>query len=180
MLIMKKHNREDVLRQKILHFIRVLGVLREQAPCGLPISISAAHALMYLKNEGKGVVSSQQELQQALDLDKSNVARLCLAMQKQGLILQRSVKADRRYRQVFLTKKGDLMAQKISLASRVRMKRILSHLPKNQFKSILRTFDVMAEAIEIVNENKDATRKRRVGIKRRTTPANKFKKKKSK
>ncbi|MFI5120293.1 MAG: MarR family winged helix-turn-helix transcriptional regulator, partial [Thermoanaerobaculia bacterium] len=88
------------LRLLIQTFIRSSGLLAgDQTPCGHPVAVSHAHALMVLlETARKARPVTQRELGQALGIDKSNVARLCRRMESAGHLVQSRSKDDGRAR----------------------------------------------------------------------------------
>ncbi|MBI1820093.1 MAG: MarR family transcriptional regulator [Nitrospirae bacterium] len=148
---MTEESIELILREKIQRFIRVFGLLRNQTPCGKPISVSAAHALMSLKTAGREGPLSQGDIQKTLALDKSNVTRLCRALEEDGYILQRQSEDDRRVHQVSLTKKGYRLADSLLKASRGRFSEILEQISKDELLQIFHSLDVLSNAIHEAN-----------------------------
>jgi DNA-binding MarR family transcriptional regulator len=71
---------------------RRFGALSADAtPCGKPLSMAHAHALMVLLTRGE---LSQQELGAELCIDKSNVARLCARMVDAEHVVQQQSETD--------------------------------------------------------------------------------------
>jgi DNA-binding MarR family transcriptional regulator len=62
---------------------RSFGLLvSNQTPCGHPISVSHAHAIVVLYEQRRTkAMMSQADLGKVLGIDKSNVARLCSKME---------------------------------------------------------------------------------------------------
>lgn len=144
-----------ILRAKIQDFVRAFGLLRGQTPCGKPISISMAHALMYLRTSGENGSQSQSVLQKALSLDKSNVARLCAALEEENFVTQRQSPEDRRVRVVSLKKKGERLADSLLTASQRRFQKILAHIPRGQQMQVLSSLDLLTNAIRQANSEPD-------------------------
>jgi len=72
----------EELRLVTQRFFRRFGAFAGDAtPCGKPITMVHAHALMILSAQG---VLSQQQLGLELCIDKSNVTRLCAKMVEAG------------------------------------------------------------------------------------------------
>lgn len=140
-----------ILRQKIQGFVRAFGLLRNQTPCGKPISISMAHALMFLRNSVRDGAVSQSDLQKNLFLDKSNITRLCISLEDEGFISQRPSKEDRRVRQIFLTKKGERLADSLLTASQRRFQEILASIPKARQAQIFSSLDLLTNAVQKAN-----------------------------
>src|SRR4051812_42168008 len=101
-------NEVETLRNLVQTFVREFGLLAaDETPCGHPIPLSYAHALMILlKARGDVAAISQAQLGDALGIDKSNVARLCSRMEEAGHAEQRRAPDDGRSRLIELTEKG--------------------------------------------------------------------------
>src|ERR1039457_1643788 len=93
------------LRRLIQTFIRSIGLLAgDQTPCGQPLAVSHAHALMVLLEATREDNRlTQRELGQVLGIDKSNVARLCRRMESAGHVVQSRSADDGRARLLSLT-----------------------------------------------------------------------------
>ena len=143
---------ELVLQAHIQHFVRSLGLLRGQAPVDKRISISAAHALMFIRTRGKDQQTLQADLLKSLNLDKSNITRLCMSLEKDGFVLQHQSKNDRRARQIFLTKKGERLADSLLNASQQRFSKILQQIPKNKHSLVFKSLNLLTNAILAVNK----------------------------
>ena len=142
---------EILLRQKIQEFVRAFGLLRNQTPCGKPISISMAHALMHLRGASEKGPVSQSTLQKSLSLDKSNVTRLCMALEEDGFVIQRPSKEDGRVRVVSLTAKGERLADSLLNASQKRFGEILTRIPKSKHAQVFHALDTLTHAIHEAN-----------------------------
>jgi DNA-binding MarR family transcriptional regulator len=151
---MAKNSPELVLRNHIQQFVRAFGLLRNQTPCGKPISISEAHALMFLKTWDNDNLCSQADLLKSLALDKSNVARLCMSLEDDGFIVQAQSQKDRRVRQLSLTKKGERLADSLLAASQERFGKILDHIPMSHHSQIFRSLDLLTQGIHAANLRK--------------------------
>lgn len=151
---MSEKSPELILREQIQNFVRAFGLLKSQTPCGKPVSISAAHALMFLRSRGKDHLTSQADLLKALNLDKSNVTRLCMSLEKDGFILQRQPENDRRVRQISLTKKGERMADSLLAASQRRFSEILHQIPKSRHSQIFKCLGLLTNAIHATNSKR--------------------------
>lgn len=108
-------------------FRRFGALAMEATPCGKPLPIAHAHALMVLLARGD---ATQQELGRELGIDKSNVARLCARMVEAGHVSQRQDDDDGRSRRVSLTTRGERLAREVDEASKARFGAILTALPK--------------------------------------------------
>jgi DNA-binding MarR family transcriptional regulator len=132
-------------RTLVQTFVRQFGLLLgDQTPCGQPLSVSHAHALMLLLSVGE---MSQSQLGEQLGIDKSNVARLCARMQKLGHVAQSRAPEDGRSRLVNLTPAGRTLARRVQRASRARFRALLAEIPSNRRKVVLSGLTALDEAL---------------------------------
>jgi len=135
----------ETLRNLIHTFIRRFGLLDEaRTPCGLPIAVSDAHALMELLHN-PGI--EQVELAKRLGLSKSAVSRLLLRLENRGLVQRAISKEDRRAHDLRLSDKGERMASRINRESLARFETILSGLPDGKSASLLECLPHLIQAI---------------------------------
>jgi len=117
----------DALRRVTQRLFRRFGALAaDSTPCGTPLSMAHAHALMILLARGE---LSQQDLGVELCIDKSNVARLCAKMVEARHAKQGASEEDGRSRRVSLTTRGERLAKEVDVASRARFGALLTALP---------------------------------------------------
>jgi DNA-binding MarR family transcriptional regulator len=136
----------DQLRTLVQRLFRQFGTLGTDAtPCGKPLSIAHAHALMTLLGRGE---LSQQELGAELCIDKSNVARLCSKMVDEGHAVQTAAVEDRRSRLVSLTTAGKRLAREVEVASRQRFATLLSGMKAAQQEQVLQGLRQLVAAID--------------------------------
>jgi len=136
------------LRQLIHTFIRRFGLLDQaQTPCGMPLPVSHAHALMEVLH-APGL--TQNELAARLGLSKSNVSRLVASLVAAGSAQrQRDGKDGRAYR-IVLTPKGRRTAEELDQRSLTRFGDLLARVPMSRRGSITRALALLAEAVERV------------------------------
>lgn len=126
--------------------IRRFGALAaDSTPCGKPLAIGHAHALMILESQGE---LTQQRLGQHLGIDKSNVARLCARMVEEGHIAQAVSEQDARSRILSLTPKGRKLAGEVGVASKERFSKVLAAIPRAQRASIVQALEQLVVAID--------------------------------
>lgn len=134
------------LRRLLQRLFRRFGALATDAtPCGQPLSIAHAHALMILLGRGE---LSQQELGRELCIDKSNVARLCTKMATAGHAMQRMAEGDGRSRRVSLTARGTRLARETQVASTGRFGELLRALPAETRPAVLESLRHLLTAVE--------------------------------
>jgi DNA-binding MarR family transcriptional regulator len=144
---MQRDGREvDELRRLVQRLFRRFGALASDAtPCGMPLSIPHAHALMLLRGGG---VLSQRELGRELCIDKSNVARLCAKMASDGHVTQRAADTDGRSRLVSLTAKGERIAREVESASAARFGALLRGVPEEARPGVLTALRHLLASVE--------------------------------
>lgn len=136
----------DELRRLMQSLFRRFGALAtESTPCGKPLSMAHAHALMVLLSKGE---LSQQDLGAELRIDKSNVARLCARMVEAGHVIQHQSKDDGRSRRVSLTPRGERLAHEVEQASSSRFSSLLSAVPATSRKQVLSALAVLVAAVD--------------------------------
>lgn len=138
------------LRSHIHRFVRSFGLLAsETTPCGHPLPIRYAHALMILDGAcGGDEAPTMGDLAGKLGIDKSNVTRLCGRMQADGHLRIRRCERDGRVRRLHLTAKGRRLAQQVDRSSRRRFERILFHVPEGLRGEVLRGLGTLGDAID--------------------------------
>lgn len=83
-------------------------------PCGTTLTIPHAWALLELRaSPGLSVL----ELADRLNIDASNVSRLCVRMESSGELRRETCPRDRRAKRLKLTAKGRKVAQRVDAAS---------------------------------------------------------------
>lgn len=148
----------DALRLLMQRIVRRFGALAAEAtPCGKPIPIAHAHALMVLLARGE---LSQRELGRELGIDKSNVARLCARMVDAGHVSQRQDDADGRSRRVVLTSRGERLAREVDEASKARFGSILDALPASSRAPVIDALRQLVAGIEASSPTTDGERNR--------------------
>jgi DNA-binding MarR family transcriptional regulator len=100
------------------------GALDEASrPCGVPLSLPHAHALLEL--QAHQAPMSVSELATRLRIDRTNVSRLCQRMEEQGELLRGMDREDGRVRTLRLTAQGEEAAARVDL-SEERVEQILA------------------------------------------------------
>lgn len=140
----------DQLRRLVQQLVRRFGaVAADRTPCGKPMSIAQAHALMILRTGGE---LSQQELAAELCIDKSNVARLCAKLVEEGHAVQRACERDGRSRRVSLTLRGQRLAREVEASSHARFRALLGELPAPRRTSVIATLQILVGALEALGD----------------------------
>jgi DNA-binding MarR family transcriptional regulator len=135
----------DQLRRAMQQLFRRFGALATDAtPCGQPLSMAHAHALMVLAARGE---LTQQALGAELGVDKSNVARLCARLTAAGHVTQRRGEADGRQRLIALTARGAQLAARVDVASRTRFESLLAALPASRRRAVIDGLELLVAAL---------------------------------
>jgi DNA-binding MarR family transcriptional regulator len=115
----------------------------------MALSPSHAHALMALLDRARRAeASTQQDLVKILEVDKSNITRLCAKMVEAGHLVQQPSLTDGRAWLVSLTTKGRHLAERVEGASRARFDRVLAALPSEAARAtVLRSVDLLNAAL---------------------------------
>lgn len=136
----------DELRRLMQRVFRRFGALAtDQTPCGKPLSVAHAHALMALLSKGE---ASQRELGAELSIDKSNVARLCAKMVEAGHVTQRAAEDDGRSRRVSLTARGRRLAKEVEAASGDRFRALLVAVPAGKRVQVIEALQQLVTALD--------------------------------
>jgi DNA-binding MarR family transcriptional regulator len=142
------------LRAGVRQFVKAFGLLStDRTPCGTPISLSCAYALVHLLEAGRiAGAPTQRELARTLHVDKSTVARLCAKMERDGLVLQRRDEHDARVRRLSLTARGRRLAERVETASHARHTELLAAVPVSARASLLRGLETLSAAASTLAE----------------------------
>ncbi len=133
------------LRGAFQRLIRRSGLLDlSRTPCGQPVAVSHAHALMELM---RCPGMTQGELACTLGLSKSALSRLAAALERRGWIQRRSDDEDRRIRRLTLTARGREVAGRVDQASLVRFAAILEGIPPETREQVLEVLELLRQAI---------------------------------
>ena len=134
------------LRSLVQTFVRRFGLLlSDQTPCGQPVSVSYAHALMLLREAQRPL--RQSELGESLGIDKSNVTRLCSQLEAKGHAAQARAPEDGRGRVISLTERGQSLAQGIEHSSKRRFRQLLERVPQSRRKAVLAGLSALDDAL---------------------------------
>jgi len=136
----------EELRRLMQRMFRRFGALAtDQAPCGKPLSVAHAHALMVLLSRGE---ATQRELGADLSIDKSNVARLCAKMVEAGHAIQRADEDDGRSRRVSLTARGRRLARGVEASSGDRFSALLEAVPASERAQVIESLQHLVTALD--------------------------------
>jgi DNA-binding MarR family transcriptional regulator len=141
----------EQLAADFVRFIHAFGVLRsDTTPCGLPMSVSTAHALCELAT---GPQINQRDLASRLGLTTSTVSRLVdQLVEKQWA--ERSVDpqcSDSRIRLVALTPAGDRVAEQVLAARAARFSRLLDGVPNDKHDTVIEALQLLKAATDALD-----------------------------
>lgn len=133
------------LQQRLVRFVRAFGLHQpDQTPCGEPIPVSEAHALMELAQvESLG----QLELAGRLGLTKSTVSRLVGKLLERGWVDRAQDHADARAVRLRLTGAGRAAAGELDDARAAKFAALLAAIPEGERDTVLRSLDILTEAL---------------------------------
>ena len=101
------------LLESVMAFVRSFGLHKpDQTPCGQPVAVAEAHALMDLAAFGS---MRQGELAAGLQLEKSTVSRLVRQMEAHGWIQRNSDRHDGRAVLIRLARGNSKRGNELSL-----------------------------------------------------------------
>jgi len=132
------------LMESVVSFVRSFGLHKpEQTPCGQPVTVAEAHALMGLAAFGP---MRQGELACRLQLEKSTVSRLVRQMEAVGRIQRRCDRQDGRAILIRLTRQGRETATQIAQARQEKFARILSAIPEGKRSMVVEAISILEGA----------------------------------
>jgi DNA-binding MarR family transcriptional regulator len=143
------------LRGRIKTFLQRFGLNQNhQTPCGQPLSVPHAHALMRLleaKRDDDGGLRIS-ELGVELKIDKSNVSRLCARMEEEGHVERRPCPEDGRAKRLWLTDEGREVAEQVDEASLERFSKLLGALEEEGSpEELLDSLTMLNDALKHLN-----------------------------
>ena len=125
--------------------IRGLGLHRpDQTPCGQPVAVAEAHALLELSRE-PGL--SQKGLAARLRLEKSTVSRIVTLLERRGWVDRRRDSVDTRIVRVHLTRDGHEAAANLAAARQAKFAKIFGAIPASERGAVLHVLHTLTEVI---------------------------------
>ena len=142
----KSASKSKELAAAMVALVRSFGLHRpDETPCGEPVPVAGAHALMDLAAEGP---LNHGELAARLRLEKSTVSRLVRPLEKRKWIKRTSAAYDRRVIHIQLTPSGHAAAQRLADARHSKFDDLLAALPKAKRASILEAMSILVRAMD--------------------------------
>ncbi|MEL6179621.1 MAG: MarR family winged helix-turn-helix transcriptional regulator [Myxococcota bacterium] len=137
-----------ILREAVRRLVLAHGALNEvRRPCGTPLPTPHAWALLELQACGPMTITA---LALRLNIDRTNVSRLCIKMESLGELKRIPHPSDKRSRLVELTPKGTQLAHDVDASSTEHFERVLEHLdndPAVTLKTLTALTHAMAPAL---------------------------------
>jgi DNA-binding MarR family transcriptional regulator len=134
------------LQDRVVSLVRPFGLHRSgETPCGKPIPVSEAHALVELAQDD-GL--TQSELGTQLRLEKSTITRLVGQLLARGWLERERHPSDGRAVLLHLTPRGLQAAVEIENARRQRVASLVDCIPKEDREQVLRALGVLTEALD--------------------------------
>jgi len=130
------------LQEQMIALIRAFGLHRpDHTPCGQPVPVAEAHALLELTQEEP---LSQTDLCLRLRLEKSTVSRLVGQLEGRGWVArQRAGRAVR----LRLTDAGRITAATIAAARQAKFDRLLEAIPDTDREPVIAALKTLVEAL---------------------------------
>lgn len=136
---------EEHLQELMVALVRAFGLHRpDQTPCGQPVSVSEAHALMEL---ARAEPLSQGELVGRLQLEKSTVSRLVSRLEQRRWVERERSPEDGRAVLLRLTGEGRLMSDRLGVARADKFALVFAGIPTTERKSVLHALEVLVGAM---------------------------------
>src|SRR6476620_8034585 len=133
------------LQEQLIALIRAFGLHRpDQTPCGEPVAVAEAHALMEI---AQAAPLSQNDLAARLQLEKSTVSRLVGILETRGWIARVRSAQDGRARELHLTDTGRQIATDLAEARRTKFARVFAAIPEAERRAVFESLQILVEAM---------------------------------
>ncbi len=133
------------LQERMVELVRAFGLHQpDRTPCGQPVAVAEAHALMELERR-EGL--SQNELAEWLRLEKSTVSRLVSGLAARGWVERGRDPGDGRMLRLGLTQAGREATGQLAEARRAKFARLLDAIPSEEKDRVLAALDTLVEAL---------------------------------
>jgi DNA-binding MarR family transcriptional regulator len=132
-------------QERMIGLIRAFGLHKpDVTPCGQPVAVAEAHALMELTREEPLL---QKDLASRLRLEKSTVSRLVKTLEERGWIGRKKSPHDGRAIELRLTEAGRQIAARLAETRRAKFAQVLEAIPGKERASVMQALGVLEEAI---------------------------------
>lgn len=133
-------------QEQMIALIRAFGFHQgDRTPCGKPVSVAEAHALLELSRHDLLV---QRDLADWLRLEKSTVSRLVAQLEQRGWLARTRSVTDKREVLLSLTPGGQRIAAELAQARRARFARLLGAIPEERRPAVTQALATLVEAID--------------------------------
>jgi DNA-binding MarR family transcriptional regulator len=138
-----------VFQEQLVALVRACGLHNpDRTPCGQPVPISEAHALMEI---GRGEPISQTELGSRLHLEKSTVSRLVRILEQRGWISRERSLRDGRVDELCLTSEGTEVERDLGRARAQRLATVCARIPEDERPGVFRSIEILVEALRVTD-----------------------------
>lgn len=132
-----------VFQGHMIALVRALGLHKpDETPCGQPVSVAEAHALLEIAREP---ALTQNGLAARLRLEKSTVSRLAGMLQRRGWIRRVRDERDARFVRLHLTQRGIKANAKIADSRRRHFDRIFAAIPAARRTAVVESLSLLSE-----------------------------------
>jgi DNA-binding MarR family transcriptional regulator len=139
------------LQDQMIALIRAFALHRpDTTPCGQPVTIAEAHALLELQRDEP---LSQQELGQRLHLEKSTVSRLVSLLEGREWIIRTRSEVDARVVKLGLSTEGQAAAAQLSASRAEKFGRVLAAIPPEQREQVIAALEILVGAMRENNQS---------------------------
>ncbi len=129
----------------MIALVRARGLHKpDQTPCGQPVSVGEAHALMEVARE-PGI--TQRGLAQRLRLEKSTISRIAGLLWRRGWITRERDSEDTRYVRLRLTAAGRRSNNTIASARAAKFAKVFEALPKSTRSEVSAAIATLVEVL---------------------------------
>jgi len=137
--------RSVLFQEEIVSLIRALGLHRpDQTPCGQPISVAEAQAMLELS---RAQSLAQNSLATRLRLEKSTVSRIAAALEKRGWIERKRDPIDTRVLRLRLTPLGTRVAGNLAASRAAKFDAVFKAIPESRRAAVVESLSILSEAL---------------------------------
>jgi DNA-binding MarR family transcriptional regulator len=134
---------ETVFEDHMVLLVRSLGLHKpDQTPCGQPVSVGEAHALLEIARE-PGI--TQNGLAARLKLEKSTVSRIVGQLATRGWVSRDRDTSDARFVLLRLTQRGISANANIAASRSAKFRRIFDAIPAERRAAIVESLGLLLE-----------------------------------
>ena len=132
-------------RHAVRTFIRGFGLLSEtKTPCGEAVPIAQAHVITVLAEAEGTKEITRGDLVGELRIDKSNVTRLLVHLERARIVRSLPDARDARQKRIRLTEKGHEIAARLDSASKQKFADLFENIPSRNRKTVIKAIQDLA------------------------------------